>query len=447
MVIEYIDMGRCVMWAGIRKVLVLVLFLFSLQPMASLFAQQRSDIISDTLEIRFHLDSVRIYMDFDGNAARWETFERNFNRHFAGKNPMGITIDIFAGASPEGTVSHNSWLGQNRGESIKRLIQQRLPGRVGDIVIHNEAARWQRLSEAIAASDEPWKDEALDVINQPASVNENGRDRREYYLRRILDGEVWKKMLSTYLPPLRSGGSAIVSWDPARVRDTLVIKDTLYIINEGGQTVYVNDCCDEVKKKERQPADQTPAWAVKTNLLMWGVVAPNIEVEIPLGKNNRWSLEAEFFHPWFIWNKNAHASQFLNFGAEIRYWLGKREYHRWLDGWHIGLAAGVGLYDWEWKKHDGYQGEYINGYFNIGYQHRWGKHWAIDAGIGLGVIASKYRHYKGSSTFPERHLEEQDYHLMWHNNGHFVFPGATHINVSLVYLFNNWPFHFKTKKQ
>jgi len=408
-----------------------------------------SSNLSDTLEIRFKLDSILINMHFDDNMHRWDTFERNFRKRFAGRNPLGVRIDIYSGASPEGTVSHNRWLGQERGESIRELIEQRLRGRIGSIIIHNEAARWQRLYDAVEASDEAWRDEVLDIIRQPASVNESGRDRREWLLRHHKNPDIWKKMLSTYLPPLRSGGSAIVSWDPSLLpaqRDTLVIMDTVFVMNNTPTIIYECNECEQKKPKVKQPADQTPAWAVKTNLLMWGVVAPNIEVEIPLGKKNRWSLEVEYFHPWFVWNHNAHASEFINLGAELRYYLGKREFHRWLDGWHIGIAAAAGYYDWEWKKHNGFQGEYVNGYFNIGYQHRWGKHWAIDAGVGLGVIASKYRDYFGSSTYPESHLEEYDDHLMWYATKRFFFPGATHINVSLVYMFNNWPFKFKTKK-
>ena len=414
-----------------------------------LVAPDNQPSLTDTLEIRFKLDSVQINMHFDGNMERWDTFERNFRQRFAGKDRFGIIVDIYSGASPEGNADHNRWLGQERGESIKQLIEQRLRDRVGYIVIHNEAARWQGLYDAVTASDEPWRDEVLDIIRQPASINEHGRDRREWLLRHHKNADIWEKLLSTYLPPLRSGGSAIVSWDPGRLpaqRDTLIVMDTVILINNTPIIIYECNDCDKRIKKEQKPIDKRPAWAVKTNLLMWGVVAPNVQVEIPLGKKNRWSLELEYFHPWFVWNTNAHASEFLNLGAELRYYLGNREHHRWLDGWHVGLAAAVGYYDWEWKKHNGYQGEYVNGYFNIGYQHRWGKHLAIDVGVGLGVIASKYRDYFGSSTYPERHLEEWDKHLMWYATKHFVFPGVTHINVSLVYMFNNWPFRLKDRK-
>jgi hypothetical protein len=194
-----------------------------------------------------------------------------------------------------------------------------------------------------------------------------------------------------------------------------------------------------------------PAWAVKTNLLLWGVVAPNVEVEVPLGHRNRWSLEAEYFVPWFVWNRNAHASQFHNLGFELRYWLGNRSLHRWLQGWHMGLAVAAGYYDWEWKKHEGYQGEYVNTYFNIGFQYRWGNHWGLDCALGLGLMATKYRHYYGSSVYggsvnPESHLEPWDKHLIWHDTGHMMWPGACHGCVSYVYLFNAWPFHTKSRK-
>ena len=414
--------------------------------------QEANGLLTDTLEIRFKLDSVLVNMHFDDNMRRWDTFERNFRRRFDGLNPMGVKIDIYSGASPEGTVEHNRWLGQERGESIRRLIEQRLRGRVGYIVIHNEAARWQGLYDAVAASDEPWRDEALGIIRQPARVTETGRDRREWLLRHHENPAIWERMLSTYLPPLRSGGSAIVSWAPELLparRDTIVVMDTVVVMNNTPVIIYeCNDCVgtDGKRIKEPRPIDRRPSWAVKTNLLMWGVVAPNIEVEIPLGGKNRWSLELEYFHPWFVWDGNAHASEFLNVGAELRYYPGNRERRRWLDGWHIGLAAAVGYYDWEWKKHNGFQGEYVNGYLGIGYQHRWGKHWAIDAGVGLGVIASKYRDYFGSSTYPERNLEERDNHLMWYRSRHFVFPGATHVSFGIVYMFNNWPFKLRDRR-
>ena len=191
---------------------------------------------------------------------------------------------------------------------------------------------------------------------------------------------------------------------------------------------------------------QYPAWAVKTNLLLWGVVAPNVQVEIPLDRRNRWSLEAEYFVPWFTWSHNAHASQFHNVGVELRRYLGHRPLRRWLSGWHVGIAVAAGYYDCEWKKHEGYQGEYINTYINIGYQHRWGTHWALDAGLGVGAMLTKYRHYYGGSVYPDNHLEPWDEHLIWHDSGNYQWYGPCHANLTLAYMFNAWPFHTKNRR-
>ncbi len=401
----------------------------------------------DTLSIRFRLDSVTINMAYADNRRNWDTFCQNFRSRYADVPPAQLRLDIYSGASPEGSAAHNRWLGENRGRAIRSLVQRELPGRIGSIVIHNEAARWDALYEAIANSQEPWRDEVLHIISLPASEDETRRDHREIKLRALRKGTVWPVLLQRYLAPLRSGGygtgaatASVLSWR----RDTVVVRDTVYMPGASLQQAPTTGARAVATGTDAMTAHDSlllerlrqPAWAVKTNLLLWGVVAPNIQVELPIGRHNRWSLEAEYFQPWFVWNSNANASQCQNIGLELRYYLGNRHWHRWLHGWHVGLAAAVGRYDIEWKQHEGWQGEYVNAYVNIGYQHRWGRHWAIDAGIGLGVLPTRYRYYLGSSTFPAGREEAQDHHLMWQYSDHRLFFGATHVNVTLAYMFN-----------
>lgn len=428
---------------------------------------------SDTLEILFRLDSTRIDLDYAGNRERVSGFVNAYHRRFAHYPYQAVQLDIYAGASPEGAAYHNEWLGRERGESIRRLLCDSLGIRIGTTVPHNLAARWSELYESIAASEEPWKEEVLTILREEPTRNRFVKDRRETLLRQLQGGAVWPELAAKYLAPLRSGGSAILSYHPERdtvfyadkgpsQKDTIVVKDTLFIVQnapydgllsasgallpegyyfgEDGRIHY------KKVKKVLVPADKTPAWAVKTNLLFWGALAPNVQIEVPIGRNNRWSLEWEYVHPWFIWGNNSHASQILDMGLELRIYLGKRKFHRWLDGWHVGLAAAIGKYDWEWKQHEGWQGEFVNVFANIGYQHRFGKHWALDFGLGLGVLPSRYRHYYGGSVYPESHLEAWDQHLIWHDTGSFLYPGATHVHLSIAYMFNNWPFRFKTRK-
>ena len=391
---------------------------------------------SDTLCIRFKLDSTQVNLNFDGNRERLETFLEAFNARYAGRNPRAIQLDIYAGASPEGPANHNRWLGENRGRSIARLLRDRLGKQVGTVNINNLEARWDDFYDAVAVSNEPWRDQVLAIVRRPASADGFALDDRELALRRLQHGEVWPVLLEKYLAPLRSGATAVVSWHPERdtivIRETVTTRDTVVVVHENTYVAPV------VVAPERQPSEPYPAWALKTNVPLLGVLAPNIEAEFPIGTKNRWSVEGEVIFPWWTFARNAYAEQVLNLGVEFKYWLGKREYHPWLDGWHIGLGAAAGYYDLEWKS-KGYQGEYVNAYFNVGYQHRWGrrKRWGVDAGLGIGVIYTpRHRYYIGSTLFPETHTEPYDDHLMYQNKGTMFLPGVTHVNISLMYFFD-----------
>ena len=79
--------------------------------------------------------------------------------------------------------------------------------------------------------------------------------------------------------------------------------------------------------------------AVKNNLLYDLALAPNIEVEIPIGK--RWSLNTEYKCPWWLNSKHDFCYQLLSGGMEGRFWLGNRQKRDRLTGHFIGLMLKV----------------------------------------------------------------------------------------------------------
>ena len=401
---------------------------------------------NDTLQVQFRVGNSEIEPKFADNQARIDEFVNHIYQFYRGIDIQDLKIDIYAGASPEGPTELNRRLGEQRGLSLKNMLQEKIPFLKDRITIVNQGARWGGLYTMIEKSNEPWKDDVLKVITQKPAEDGWKQDPREVKLRQLNRGAIWKELQQKYLPSLRSSGTAIIARISENPRDTIVVRDTIY---------YIPEPCEPYI----EPVYLNPVWAIKTNLLMWGVLAPNIQVERSLGNTNHWSIEGEFFCPWWTWAHNAHAEQFLNLGVELRYWLGDRNNHHVLDGWHIGPAIGIGYYDIEWKHSEGYQGEYLNVYCNIGYQHRFGKRkqWAIDAGIGIGYIPTKYRHYIGSSQLSslsdevrnnysfmnrerfenyakENLLEEYDDHLIWQDTGWKHIIGATHANVTIAYL-------------
>ena len=396
------------------------------------------NVLGDTLQVQFRVGQSNIDLSYADNERQVTQFCQRVMRNLAISEQEEMQLNIYTGASPEGPEELNRRLGEQRGIALKELLTERLKGLVLHCAVINEGPRWGQLYKMVEKSNEPWREEVLTILGKRPEADEWKTDEREQRLRKLKNGLVWRELNERYLPPLRTSGSAVIF--PVRPlapsqHDTIVIRDTI---------IYIPEPCPQYEP----PIDLDPAWAVKTNLLLWGVIAPNVQVERSLGKTNRWSIEGEIFWPWWTWSHNAHAEQFLNLGVELRYWLGNRQKHHTLDGWHIGMGLAGGYYDFEWKRSEGWQGEYLNVYCNLGYQHRFGRRnqWAVDGGLALGWIPTKFRHYVGSSQakdYADQHPsknyhlgpnEEYDDHLMWLNNGWKHILGATHVNVSIAYI-------------
>ncbi len=415
--------------SAVRKLLAVLLF------MATAHAMQAADVMGDTLEVRFRVGQSNLDLSYADNEQRINEFVAKVKARCAKTPDLNLKMDVYGGASPEGPNELNRRLGEQRGLSLKEVLASRLEGCLDQITVVNQGARWGALYNMVQASNEPWKYEVLDVLMKP-DTEEDGfqRDPRETKLRKMKNGSIWKTLQAKYLPPLRSSGSAVIlpmtQEEVARCCDTLVIRDTI---------IYLPEPCPRYE----EPIDSSWVWAIKTNFILWGLAAPNGQVEFPLGRSNRWSIEGEVFWPWWIWSHSSHAHQCGNVGLELKYWLGDRKKHHTIDGWHLGLGVAAGYYDFEWTQHKGYQGEYLNIYGNLGYQHRFGKRkqWAIDAGLAIGWIPTKYREYLGSSIFPEGFEEEYDDHLMWQRSSSKHIFGLTHANITLAYLI-----HSKSKK-
>ena len=386
---------------------------------------------TDTLQLRFRLDSIHIDMGYIDNAKVWRTFEENYQRYFARADSLPLRIDIYSGASPEGPAAHNIWLGESRGVALQNQIRKLLNGRETRFVIHNEGPRWDALYAAIAASDEPWRDEVLRILEQEPSKNDKQRDHREQKLRALHDGKVWPVLLDKYLAPLRSGSTAVLSF--LNPRDTVYVRDTVVL----AMTIYPDKKAKSAKKKERGPVVRQPAWILRTNLPLLGLGTPNIQAELSLDRRDRWSVNVEGVFSWWTFSRNAYANQIIYGSVELRRWLGNRSRHHTLDGWHIGLGLGGGYGDVEWKS-QGYQAEVFSGFVNIGWQQRFGKRrqWAFDAGIGLGYAYIPYRRYEGSTRYPVGKEEEYDDHLMWQETRQLNWFGTPHVNISIGYVFN-----------
>ena len=115
----------------------------------------------------------------------------------------------------------------------------------------------------------------------------------------------------------------------------------------------------------------------------------------------------------------------LSGGLEGRYWLGKRSNREVLTGHFLGLYAGGGKYDLQWKE-KGYQGEFfIAAGLSYGYARRIARNLHLEFNLGIGLMRTDYRHYRTRDNYQT---------LLWQENGNYTWLGPTKVKVSLVWL-------------
>jgi hypothetical protein len=135
-------------------------------------------------------------------------------------------------------------------------------------------------------------------------------------------------------------------------------------------------------------------FALKTNLLYDLALTPTLEAEIPLG--DRWSLNGEFRHGWWLKESDNFCWQLEALGAEVRYRFGQRTGRSALTGWFVGAFADAGVYDFQFRRDKGYQGRfYISAGLSGGYTKMFGASpWGMEISAGVGYLTTDYTRYR-----------------------------------------------------
>lgn len=161
-----------------------------------------------------------------------------------------------------------------------------------------------------------------------------------------------------------------------------------------------------------------PRFAVKTNLLYWAALTPNVELEYRFA--GRWSVNLEGQLAW--WGNNGK-HKFFRVAAvspEIRYWITNRQAFK---GHFCGAYIGTGLYEFMNKPSYGLQGEfYITGGLSYGYAMPIGKRLGMEFSIGIGYMMTEFREYywdKGCYVYDQTKRQ--------------TYVGPTKAKISLIY--------------
>lgn len=170
-------------------------------------------------------------------------------------------------------------------------------------------------------------------------------------------------------------------------------------------------------------------WAVKTNLAYDATTTMNLGVEI--GVAPKWTLDISGnWNPW-TFSDNKKWKHWL-IQPEMRYWTCKRfgghfiAGHFWGGVYNVGNIHGLPDFlgtNFSRLEQNRYEGWFVGAGVAYGYAWMIGKHWNLEAEIGVGYAYTKYDVYRCPKCGSK---------LGSNNHNYF---GPTKAAVSLVYLF------------
>lgn len=382
----------------------------------------------DSVKVFFNIGQWQFDPALDGNAASMDSFIEKVRVAAETQNLDSIVIRAYA--SPDGTDRFNKRLAVARSREITDLIENRAGIQPSYIKSYPEGIAWGELRKMVYdRPDVPSREKILDILdNTPVWVfDAKGRviSSRKKQLMDLRGGRPWHWMLEHLFPVLRN--SMAVSFyikadaqEAFPTEDTVVIPDTIATdvepqpveleINEDTteithvDTVETNDIVEDSNADEQagsasslgvgQVASEdsfTPpiyCLALKTNLLYYGALLPNIELEWLI--NEHWSTALEANVAW--WDKSYKNTYRLILGSpEVRYHIKPRA--RW-HGMYVGAFLGGGFFDLCNKKR-GYRGSIAMAGVSIGYMWPITSRLSLEAGIGGGYMFSPhYKKYK-----------------------------------------------------
>ena len=397
--------------------------------------------------IDFPVNGTDIDPLYGNNSRRLEEIRNTIDSVLNGDMSTLRYIYLKGYASPEGLYDKNERLARERTQSLRRYIVDNfgIPGRF--ISTDYEAEDWQGLRNYVEASQLTERQALLDIIDSNLHPDAKLARIAERYPK------AFHYLLENVFPTLRHTDYLIEKVVPGE--GTTTVHTTTRIVTEKvRETGAVNYAIggylvDETARTPLPEATHSgfrtyrPLLALKTNLLFDAALAPNIEVEVPLGRKARWSVMGEVWCPWWRFGHNAageqnpyrrsdqrptkYAYQLLTVGAEVRYWFAPRcrRSHPVLSGAFVGIYGAGGKYDLCWKS-EGNQGEFTSLGLSLGYSWPISRHWNLELSAAGGYVGGPKVHYQN---------EFDDARLIYRShNDHWYYAGPTKLKLSIVWL-------------
>lgn len=363
---------------------------FTLAILAFVVAYAQS--LSDSAKVVFARSSSRFDPDLGDNRAVMAAFLKSIREH-----EFDIDSIVVRGcASPEGGVILNQRLSRLRCDSVASYIIRNTAVNPSLVKTLPEGVAWNELTSLVEDTPEvPYRNEVLDILrNTPLWIfgkNNKVVDGRKRQLMRLHAGIPYNWMLRNLFPLLRNSVMVSVYCKAETFPEPVVAEQE--IISQP-MIVEPEPVIEEVIEEESFAVVQTPLetkpfhrFAIKTNLLYYAILMPNLELEGMI--NEKWSVALEGNIAWWSNKDLTRTYQIATVSPEVRFWFKTR------DPWHgmfAGAFAGGGLFDLE-NRSTGYQGHGLFAGLSFGYMWPISRNFSFETSIGAGYLYSRYKEY------------------------------------------------------
>lgn len=332
------------------------------------------------------------------------------------------SITIYAYASPEGSLSRNIWLAEQRAIAARDFILDNLPhGSVldpADIHLRPMGENWDGLLAELEANYHLRnRDRVMRIMHADIPT-----ETKKWRLKRLDNGYTYNWIIRNHMPHLRMATWILVHVPPQEMSIDYEPVDEIRLPAKL-QPIAVPAPADKVERRT--------IFAVKSNLLYDALTLLNYSIEVPVTRN----ISALFYHqfPWYRWGEgnNKYCIRFLSVGGEARWWFrtmrstdgsGVRD---WFEGSFLGLYAESGKWDFERGRKYCRQGEHWSFGLSYGYAMPLGKHLNLEFSVSVGYASIAYRKF----------IPSENYEILWRdpkNHGRWNYIGPTKAQVSLV---------------
>lgn len=389
---------------------------------------------SDSVKVYFRINHRQFDSSLGDNRALMDGFVDKVREAVAANDIERLVVRAYA--SPDGYQATNVQLARYRCEAITNYIVDHTGISRSLVQAVPEGIAWAELRRLVAENTAvPSREKVLDILdNTPVWIFDAHKrivDGRKKQLMELAGGVPYRWMLNNLFPELRNAVAVSIyfkSTNEIASADTVaVVTDSLEAYSDSSDLVEQSDSSIAAPcvpppffAVDNVTSAYHPRVALKTNILYYAALMPNLEFEWLV--NDRWSVALEGDVAWWKNDSRHKYYQLAVVSPEVRRWIHPRE--PW-HGMYVGLFAGGGLYDLE-NKGNGYKGEGGMAGLSFGYMWPIGRNFSLEAGVGAGYMYTRYKEY-----------EPHDGHYIYLRTRSMHYFGPLKLKFSIAWRFGN----------